>query len=221
MEDYINEVEKAQTKIIERALKKKTGMKKEKDEVINQVVEEQRQHNINIINDVTESGNLSRPLNDDYQIAAEPFECYKWEGFDHSICDFFGSDKTILIGCYKGKKYEDWIRTHNIYTIRLGDTKGSMEANRELFDSTSLLVLYELGKPNNLSAYKIIGNQEMGKEELLAMDYPKKEPRKSYMTFSITPLEMDLTFLVEHHLVERLIELNSENAKGTPVFIQP
>jgi hypothetical protein len=221
MEDYINEVEKAQTKIIERALKKKTGIKKEKDEVINQVVEEQRQHNINIINDVTESGNLSRPLNDDYQIAAEPFECYKWEGFDHSICDFFGSDKTILIGCYKGKKYEDWIRTHNIYTIRLGDTKGSMEANRELFDSTSLLVLYELGKPNNLSAYKIIGNQEMGKEELLAMDYPKKEPRKSYMTFSITPLEMDLTFLVEHHLVERLIELNSENAKGTPVFIQP
>ena len=154
-------------------------------------------------------------------MAAEPFKRCKWEGFDHSICDFFGSDKTILIGCYKGKKYEDWIRTHNIYTIRLGDTKGSMEANRELFDSTSLLVLYELGKPNNLSAYKIIGNQEMGKEELLAMDYPKKEPRKSYMTFSITPLEMDLTFLVEHHLVERLIELNSENAKGTPVFIQP
>ena len=50
---------------------------------------------------------------------------------------------------------------------------------------------------------------------------PKKEPRKSYMTFSITPLEIDLTFLVEHHLIERLIEHNSENAKGTPVFIQP
>ena len=161
------------------------------------------------------------PMEFEPMMAAEPFKRCKWEGFDHSICDFFGSDKTILIGCYKGKKYEDWIRTHNIYTIRLGDTKGSMEANRELFDSTSLLVLYELGKPNNLSAYKIIGNQEMGKEELLAMDYPKKEPRKSYMTFSITPLEMDLTFLVEHHLVERLIELNSENAKGTPVFIQP
>ena len=154
-------------------------------------------------------------------MAAEPFECYKWEGFDQSICNFFGGDKTILIGCYKGKKYEDWIHTHNIYTIRLGDTKGSMEANRELFDGTSLLVLYELGKPNKLSTYKIVGNKEMGKEELLAMDYPNKKPRKSYMTFSITPLEMDLTFLVEHHLIERLIELNSENAKGTPVFIQP
>ena len=160
--------------------------------------------------------NIFEPL-----MAAEPFECYKWEGFDQSICDFFGGDKTILIGCYKGKKYQDWIHTHNIYTIRLGDTKGSMEANRELFDSTSLLVLYELGKPNKLSAYKIVGNKEMEKKELLAMDYPNKRPRKSYMTFSITPLEMDLTFLVEHHLIERLIELNSENAKGTPVFIQP
>ena len=96
-----------------------------------------------------------------------------------------------------------------------------METNRELFDRTSLLVLYELGKPNRLSAYKIVSNKEMGKEELLAMDYPNKKPRKSYMTFSITPLEMDLTFLIEHHLIERLIELNSENAKGTPIFIQP
>lgn len=154
-------------------------------------------------------------------MAAEPFECYKWEGFDQSICDFFEGDKTILIGCYKGKKYKDWIQTHNIYTIRLGDTKGSMEANRELFDSTSLLVLYELGKPNKLSAYKIVSNKEMGKAELLAMDYPNKKPRKSYMSFSITPLEIDLTFLAEHHLIERLIEFNSENAKGTPVFIQP
>ena len=154
-------------------------------------------------------------------MAAEPFELYKWEGFDHSICNFFGGDKTILIGCYKGKKYEEWIHAHNIYTIRLGDTKGSMDANRELFDNTSLLVLYELGKPNKLSAYKIIGNKEMGKEELLAMDYPNKKPRKSYMTFCITPIEMDLTFLAEHHLIERLIELNLGNAKGTPVFIQP
>ena len=96
-----------------------------------------------------------------------------------------------------------------------------MESNRELFDNTSLLVLYELGKPNKLSTYKIIANKEMGKEELLAMDYPNKKPRKKYMTCGIAPLKMDLTFLVEHHLIERLIELNSDNAKGTPVFIQP
>lgn len=154
-------------------------------------------------------------------MAAEPFECYKWDNFDKSICDFFDGDKTILIGCYKEKKYHDWIHSHSLYNIRLGRTKGSMEEKRELFDRTSLLVLYELGKPNKLSAYKIVSNKEMGKEELLAMDYPNKKPRKSYMTFSITPLEVDLTFLAEHHLIERLIELNSDNAKGTPVFIRP
>jgi hypothetical protein len=96
-----------------------------------------------------------------------------------------------------------------------------MEANRELFESTSLLVLYELGKPNKLSAYKITGHHVISKDELKKLDYPNKKPRKSYMAFDIVPLEKDLTFLVEHHLVERLIELNSENAKGTPVFIQP
>ena len=112
---------------------------------------------------------MFNPLNqyseDEFEalMAAEPFMCYKWEKFNQSICDFFGSDKTILIGCYKGKKYQDWIHTHSIYTIRLGDVKGSMDAHRELFDSTSLLVLYELGKPNKFSVYTIVGNKEMGK----------------------------------------------------------
>lgn len=41
------------------------------------------------------------------------------------------------------------------------------------------------------------------------------------MAFSITPLEQDLTFLVEHHLIERLIELDADHAKGTPIFIEP
>ena len=39
--------------------------------------------------------------------------------------------------------------------------------------------------------------------------------------FDIEPLEKDLTFLVEHHLIERLVELNADNAKGTLVFIEP
>ena len=111
--------------------------------------------------------------------------------------------------------------SNNIYNIRLGKTKGSMEANRELFDNTSLLILYELGKPNKLSAYKITGHQEMNKEDLLKLDYPNKKPRKSYMSFSLEPLDMDLTFLVEHHLIERIIEQDADHAKGTPIFIEP
>ena len=160
---------------------------------------------------------------DDFALlmAAEPFERYKWEGFDQSIRSFFGSNHTILVGCYKGKKYQEWIHSHNMYNIRLGQTKGSMETNRELFESTSLLVLYEFGKPEKLSAYKITGHHEISKEELIKLSYPNKKPRKNYMAFDIVPLEMDLTFLVEHHLIERLIEIDSNNAKGTPIFIEP
>ena len=154
-------------------------------------------------------------------LAAEPFGRYKWEGFDQSIRDFFNNDQTILVGCYKGKAYRDWIDAHQLYNIRMGKTKGSMEANRELFGSTSLLVLYEMGKPDKLSAYKIVEHREIGKEELIGMGYPNKKPRKSYMSFSLEPLDMDLTFLVEHHLIERIIELDADHAKGTPIFIEP
>ena len=41
------------------------------------------------------------------------------------------------------------------------------------------------------------------------------------MTFTIKPLEMDLSLLANHHLIEKLIEINPENAKGIPVFIEP
>ena len=162
-----------------------------------------------------------QPVDYEPMMAAEPFGCYKWEGFDQSIRDFFGNDQTILVGCYKGKAYRDWIDARHLYNIRMGKTKGSMEANRELFGSTSLLVLYEMGKPDKLSAYKIVEYREIGKEELIEMGYPNKKPRKNYMSFSLEPLDMDLTFLVEHHLIERIIELDADHAKGTPIFIEP
>ena len=161
------------------------------------------------------------PEDSDIWMAAESFESYKWNRLDQSICDFFGGDKTILVGCYKGKKHLDWIQSHQMYTIRLGKVKGSMEDNRMLFEKTSVLVLYELGKPNKLSAYKVIAHQEMAKEELVAMNYPNTNPRKNYMTFSFTSLDMDLNSLAENHLIEKLIELSPSVIKGTPVFIEP
>lgn len=96
-----------------------------------------------------------------------------------------------------------------------------MEEHKEMFGKTSLLVLYEFGKPDKLSAYSITGHRKMDKEELMAMDYPNKNPRKSYMTFSIEPLDLDLSQLVNNRLIEKLMEINRENEKGTPVFIVP
>lgn len=158
---------------------------------------------------------------EELMMAAESFECYKWNRFDQAIIDFFGGDKTILIGCTKDKKQREWVLDHNIYNVRLGRTKGSMEEHRDMFDRTSLLVLYELDQPERLTVFKVIGHQTMSKEELKAMDYPSWYIRKSYETFSITTLEMNLTPLVNQHLIEKLIEINSENGKGIPVFIEP
>lgn len=200
------------------------GASARKEAVLHRELIEDDKDNIGITTEKT----ISIPPTDEYQpvddeplMAAESFARNKWEKFDQSISDFFGSDQTILVGCYKGKKYRDWTDAHHLYNIRMGKTKGSMEANRELFDSTSLLVLYEIGKPDKLSAYKIVDCREIGKEELIGMGYPNKKPRKNYMSFSLEPLDMDLTFLVEHHLIERIIELDADHAKGTPIFIEP
>ncbi|MBQ4034139.1 MAG: hypothetical protein II623_01625, partial [Paludibacteraceae bacterium] len=154
-------------------------------------------------------------------MAAESFECYKWNRFDRSIVDFFGGDKTILVGCVKNKQQKDWILAHNVYNVRLGNVKGSMEEHKDMFERTALLILYDFDKPKNLSAYSITGHKEVGKDEMKAMGYPNKNPRKSYMIFSIEPLDLDLSQIVNHRLIENLIEINPDNEKGTPVFIEP
>ena len=153
-------------------------------------------------------------------MAAEPFECYNWNRFDQQIIDFFGGNKTILVGCSKDKKHHDWILSHFIYNVRLGETKGSMEKYRNMFGQTSLLVLYDFKKRDKLSVYSIKGNKEMTKQELLQMEYPNPQ-RNRYMTFQITPIEMDLTLIANQHLIEKLIKMNPPKDEGTPVFIEP
>ena len=153
-------------------------------------------------------------------LAAEPFECYKWNRFDKDIIDFFGGNKTILVGCSKNKKHLEWIISHNLYNVRLGDTKGSVAVFRNMFDQTSLLLLYDFKRPNRVSAYAIIDHCEMSKQELTQIGYPNPQ-RKSYMTFQICPIEMDLTLIKNQRLIEKLIEMNPPKDKGTPIFIEP
>ena len=153
-------------------------------------------------------------------LAAEPFECYKWNRFDKDIIDFFGGNKTILVGCSKNKKHLEWIISHNLYNVRLGDTKGSVAEFRNMFDRTSLLLLYDFKRPYQIFAYAIIAHREMSKQELTQIGYPNPQ-RKSYMTFQICPIEMDLTLIKNQRLIEKLIEMNPPKDKGTPVFIEP
>lgn len=212
MENYINAVKKECIGTLKQEIERERS-------AYGKVIDSQKETTNTYI--IDENANKHVDFEYESLMAAEPFGRYKWEGFDQSIREFFGTNQTILVGCYKGKKYREWIDAHQLYNIRMGKTKGSMEANRELFDNTSLLVLYEMGKPDKLRAYKIVEHREIGKDELIGMGYPNKKPRKSYMSFSLEPLDMDLTFLVEHHLIERIVGLDADHAKGTPIFIEP
>lgn len=153
-------------------------------------------------------------------LAAEPFECYKWNRFDKDIIDFFGGNKTILVGCSKNKKHLEWIISHNLYNVRLGDTKGSVAEYRKIFGQVSLLLLYDLKRSYQLSAYAVTAHNEMTKQELKKMGYPNPQ-RKSYMTFQICPIEMDLTPIKNMRFIEKLLEIKTNNESGTPIFIEP
>ena len=90
-----------------------------------------------------------------------------------------------------------------------------------MFDSVSLLVLYDLDKPSKLSTYKITGHKELDKEELIQLNYPNPIVRKTHMGFYITLLEMDTSYLVNYNLIGKLIEINPKREKGAPVFVEP
>ena len=69
--------------------------------------------------------------------------------------------------------------------------------------------------------YRIEGYKEMQKEELIGMGYPNPKPRKMYMGFRVSPVEVDLTLLNQTGLVEKLIGMNPKISDGIPVFIKP
>ena len=58
-------------------------------------------------------------------------------------------------------------------------------------------------------------------QQLIQLNYPNPIVRKTHMGFYIIPLEMDTSYLVNHNLIEKLLAMNPDNKKGTPVFIEP
>ena len=158
---------------------------------------------------------------EDLLMAAEDYECYQWNRADESIMNFFGGEKTILVGCYKNKHYLEWIQEKGIYSIRLGKRKGAMEAESPLFNNTSHLVLYDVYHPSEVRVYEIVSCSEMTGEQLKEMDYPKPYPGKKYMTFKLRECSLDATRLKDHQLIERIILYNPNHVKGTPVFLEP
>lgn len=145
---------------------------------------------------------------DQDSIAAEPFEVYQRTGLY----------ETILIGCYRDKKHLEWILSKNIYNIRLGKRKGSTKGQYYLFDKTKVLHLYDINNPSDVSTFRITGIREMTGTELKELNYPRKSPGKSYMTFSIIRIDYDPKNAVD---VVGILNSYPDHIKGTPVFIEP
>lgn len=158
----------------------------------------------------------------EHSMAAEPsFEVLKWYGFSRSIQNLFGEGKTILIGCYKNKKHLDWIKSSNMYNIRLGNRKGSMDDKQECIEKASLLVLYDVKKPKELLVFDILKHQKMSGKELQQTGYPRKKTGKEYMTFNISPSTSNVDPTVKQHLIESLIANHPNHIAGIPVFVEP
>lgn len=154
-------------------------------------------------------------------MAAEGFEYFKPNPSGQSIIDYFGGNSFILVGCYKTKKHLEWIKANNLYNIRLGNRKGSMENEQAVLDRVAFLVLYNIDKPNNLLVYKINEHKEITGKDLLEIGYPKHNPGKRYMIFQIALCSMDLSKIVEGQLVERLIGKMPNHINGAPIILMP
>lgn len=160
-------------------------------------------------------------ISNEVSLAAESFELYKIKDTDQKITDLMGFGKTILVGCYKNKQHLEWITSHNIYNIRLGKRKGSMEKESSLFTKTSLLVLYNISCPSKLFVYEIKGCQEVSGADLKKIDYPNSKAGKRYMIFNLRLSSIETKSLVDSHLIEKLTTRSSTHIKGVPIFLEP
>ena len=154
-------------------------------------------------------------------MAAEGFECFKPNPSGQSIIDVFGGNSSILVGCYTTKKHLEWIKANNLYSIRLGNRKGSIENEQDMLDKVVFLVLYNIDKPNNMLIYQINGHEEMTGKELLEIGYPKHNPGKRYVAFQLVSCSINSTRIVEGQLIARLIGKMPNHINGAPIILEP
>ena len=152
-------------------------------------------------------------------LAAEDYECYRWNKAKHHTTSLFEDNGIILVGCSKNKKHLDWIQEHGIYNIRLGNRKGSKSGESDMFERTSHLVLYDLKHPDKQTVYDILSCAEMNDEQMKAIGYPTNKPGKMYMTFKIVDSSLNSQDLNGQSLIEQITKEHPEHENGAPVFL--
>lgn len=105
----------------------------------------------------------------------------------------------VLVGYYKNFEHLAWIKTKKLYTIRLGDTKGSMSINPELLSTKYLLLHGEKGV--SLLELETEGPKIKSKADLITNhQYPSKdmEGTQYYLVFKVKGSKIQNNVLVEH-----------------------
>ncbi|MBP3586354.1 MAG: restriction endonuclease [Paludibacteraceae bacterium] len=105
----------------------------------------------------------------------------------------------VLVGYYKNFEHLAWIKTKKLYTIRLGDAKGSMSINPELLSTKYLLLHGEKGV--SLLELETEGPKIKSKADLITNhQYPSKdmEGTQYYLVFKIKGSKIQNNVLVEH-----------------------
>ena len=105
----------------------------------------------------------------------------------------------VLVGYYKNFEHLAWIKTKKLYTIRLGDAKGSMSINPELLSTKYLLLHGEKGV--SLLELETEGPKIKSKADLITNhQYPSKdmEGTQYYLVFKIKDSKIQNNVLVEH-----------------------
>ncbi len=83
------------------------------------------------------------------------------------------------------------------------------------------MVLYSTKKKSDVSVFRMISHNVMTGEDMKAKGYPNKKVGKRYMTFNIEEEPSMVELIKNLNLIDKLLEINPDNAKGTPVFIEP
>ena len=164
--------------------------------------------------------NYLNTIEEEYQMAAEPFEVYGHDDFE-STKDIKKKD-TILVGYFSRLSQRDWILQNGLYNIRMDERQGSMKGDKDLFDSVDMLVLYGPKKDDNsIRIFGVTSHREVSGDEMKELSYPFREKTgnladRKYEVFDIIELSGDPE--TYRDLVEEVKKKLDRRRK--PVFIK-
>ena len=159
---------------------------------------------------------FTESLTEEYQQAAEPYEVYGYSDFEASAK--LTESGPILIGCFKSPDHLQWILSQSKYNVRLGDRAGSMDEQKELFDKTHKLVLYNVEEPSEIRIMEISDPKEITGKQINEMGYPENRPEEyRYEIFNVLPFYE--TGKQYADLVNEIV-CKQGHIEGAPVFLK-